>query len=136
MKYVLIRRTIFFVLCISSLQAAQSDILTTIKRDKSMVVSLTKEMPQSSKPTIIKAFATWCHYCSRMQPIFEQVEKEVGQKYTFAEFDIEKAPELTKQLAVQSLPTFIFIKNNKEVGREVGAMSAESLKKLITKYLG
>ncbi len=90
---------------------------------------------ESAKPIIIKAFATWCSHCAKMKPIFEALEKELGQKYMFAEFDVDKFPELTEQFNVVSLPTFIFIKNKKETGRTLGEMPESELKQNIEKYL-
>lgn len=56
-----------------------------------MVTQLTQNtIKESAKPIIIKAFATWCPHCAKMKPIFEQLEKELGQEYIFAEFDNDK----------------------------------------------
>lgn len=101
-----------------------------------MIIQFNQEvLEKSNKPVIIKSFATWCPHCTKMKPIYEELEKELGQKYIFAEFDVDKYQELTSQLKVSSLPTFIFIKNKKEMGRELGEMSKEDLKKFIQKYL-
>ena len=91
---------------------------------------------EQSKPIIIDAFASWCPHCARMKPIYAELENELGNNYIFAEFDVDKYPDLTAQLNVESLPTFIFIKNKKEVGRTLGEMSKEALKELIEKNLG
>ena len=102
-----------------------------------MVVALSQDIiEKSTKPIVIKAFASWCPHCAKMKPIFEQLAKELGQKYTFAEFDTDEAANFTKQFKIQFLPTFIFIKNKSEAGRETGEMSADDLKELIQKHLG
>lgn len=107
------------------------------KRSNSMATPLTQDLiATSSKPIIIKAFASWCPHCTKMKPIFEQLEKDLGTRYIFTEFDIDASPEFSKQFSIQSLPTFIFIKNHEEVAREVGSIPQENLKKLIVKYLG
>ncbi len=107
------------------------------KRSVQTGKTFTKDtIEKSTKPLIIAAFATWCPYCKRMQPILEQLEKELGQKYTFVEFDFDQSPELVVQFNIKSLPTFIFINNKREVGRELGSKSQENFKKLIVKYLG
>lgn len=101
-----------------------------------MIAQLTHDIiEQSTKPIIIKSFASWCPHCSTMKPIFEQLEKELGQKYTFTEFDVDKYPDLTQQFKIASLPTFIFIKNKNEVGRILGEMTQNELEKNIEKYL-
>ena len=102
-----------------------------------MVTQLTQNtIKESTKPLVIKAFASWCSHCAKMKPIFEQLEKELGQQYIFTEFDVDKDPEFTQQFNVTSLPTFIFIKNKAEVERTVGEMSESEFKATIEKYLG
>lgn len=101
-----------------------------------MAIQLTQDtIKQSTKPIIIKAFATWCSHCAAMKPIFERLENELGQKYIFAEFDIDAFPELTQHFNVTSLPTFIFIKNKAEAGRTVGEMTQNELEENIKKHL-
>lgn len=103
-----------------------------------MVVALSQDiLEKSTKPIVIKAFATWCPHCAKMKPLFDNLEKELGKKYIFAEFDVDESEELTKQFNVKSLPTFIFLKDkNEEAGRESGEMSQDELKELIEKHLG
>lgn len=101
-----------------------------------MIETLTTDLLQKSqKPTVIMAFARWCPHCAKMEPLFKHLDNELGTKYTFASFDVDQFPELTQQFEVVSLPTFIFIKNKKEVARVVGEMSEADLKKNIEKYL-
>jgi thioredoxin 1 len=91
---------------------------------------------EANKPMVIKAFATWCSHCAVMKPLFEQLSRELGDKYLFAEFDVDASPELTHQFNVASLPTFIFVKDKKEVGRITGEMAQADLKENIENYLG
>lgn len=90
----------------------------------------------TTKPIIIKAFATWCPHCKKMTPLVQELEKELGAHYTFAEFDVDKDQEFTTQFKIESLPTFIFIKNKHEVGRVIGEMTKDELKQSIEQYLG
>ena len=116
----------------------KKDILWQLvaKRNSAITKTLTKDIiEKSTKPIIMKASAAWCPQCVRMEPIFKELERTLGEKYTFLELDLSKSPELGAQYKVKSLPTFIFIKNRKEVGRELGAKSYDTLKKLIEKYL-
>jgi len=94
-----------------------------------MVIQLTPQISkQTDKRLIIKAYASWCGHCKVMKPLFEQLEKEVGSQYTFAEFDIDQSPELAEQLGINSIPVFIVMKNGKETGRELGEISYDKLK--------
>jgi thioredoxin 1 len=100
-----------------------------------MIRQLTDSMAPETRPMVIKAFATWCPHCTTMKPVFEELEKELGKEYVFAEFDIDVQKPLVQKWEVTSLPTFLFIKEGKEVGREIGAMPQETLKEKILTYL-
>lgn len=97
-----------------------------------MSIQYTQELSATStKPIIIMAFATWCPHCEKMKPIYKELEQELGNAYIFSEFDIDEFEDLTTQLNVESLPTFIFIKNKQEVTRALGEMPKDDLKNLI-----
>ena len=105
-----------------------------------MVIKLTEQnlenVTEGSRPVVINAFATWCPHCTQMKPIFEKLSKELSSKYVFAEFDTDKETQFTEKFDVTGLPTFIFLKNKKEVGRSMGEMPEEELKKAIEENLG
>jgi len=88
----------------------------------------------STKPVIIDVFAVWCGPCQYMAPIFEELSKELGDKYIFAKVNIDEERELGVKFNVSSIPTFLFIKNNKVIGRELGFMEKETVKTKIEEY--
>ena len=71
-----------------------------------------------------------------MAPIFEELEKELAGKYTFFKINVDEARELSIRYGVSSVPTFIFIKNGKVMGKETGYMSKDDLTEKIKSYLG
>lgn len=100
-----------------------------------MPAVLTKDiLEQTTKPIVIGAFASWCPHCAKMKPLFEQLEKELSDSL-FAQFDIDKDQAFTTQFGILSIPTFIVLKNNKEVARTMGAMPYEQLKEFVEKSL-
>ncbi len=94
------------------------------------------EIKNSDKPIIIDVYATWCGPCQYMAPVFEELSKEMGDKYKFAKLNIDEERDLAVKYNVSSIPTFIFIKNGEVVGREMGFMEKETLKSKIEKNLG
>jgi len=94
-----------------------------------------QEVNQSELPVIIDVFATWCGPCQMMVPIFEELEKEMSDKYKFAKINIDEERELAIEQNVSSIPTFVFVKDGKIVGKEMGYMDRESFKSKIESIL-
>lgn len=91
---------------------------------------------QESKPVIVDVYAVWCGPCQQVAPIFHELEKELGDKYTFAKLNVDEARELSIQLGITSVPTFLFFKGGALVGRETGYMSKEDFADLIQNNFG
>ena len=90
-----------------------------------------QEITKSTQPVVLDVFASWCGPCLQMAPIFEELAKEMSEKYKFAKLNIDEERDLAIQYNVSSIPTFIFIKNGEVVGRELGYMDKETLKSKI-----
>ena len=95
-----------------------------------------KEVTQSTKPVVMDVYATWCGPCQQMNPILDELEKKLGDKYKFVKLNVDDAREISIQYGVTSVPTFVFIKNNAMAGKETGYMNAEVLEEKITAALG
>ena len=94
------------------------------------------EIIESKKPVILDVYAPWCGPCQHVAPIFEELEKELSDKYKFAKINVDEARELSITYGVSSVPTFVFIKDNEVKGKETGYMSKDDLKTKIENYLG
>ena len=89
-----------------------------------------KEVMQESKPVVVDVYATWCGPCQQMEPIFEELEKEMTD-VKFAKLNVDEARDLSIKHGVISVPTFLFIKNGQVKGKETGYMSKDVLKEKI-----
>ena len=68
---------------------------------------------------VIDFYATWCGPCKLLAPIFEDVAKE-KTNVTFVKVDVDEALELAELFGISSIPTVVYIKNQKMVLRELG----------------
>lgn len=74
--------------------------------------------------------AVWCGPCRVMEPIIEELKKELDG-VEIVVIDVDEKPEEASKYGVMSIPTYIVLKDEKEVGRKIGVISKEELLKLI-----
>ena len=72
------------------------------------------------KTEVIDFWATWCGPCKLMNPILDEVEKE-NPDLTITRIDIDSDKDMVEQYNIQSVPTYIILKDGKEVDRVIGA---------------
>ncbi|HTM05610.1 MAG TPA: thioredoxin family protein [Patescibacteria group bacterium] len=106
-----------------------------------MAISISKanyqtEVIASKKPVIIDVFAVWCGPCQMMKPVFAALEKEYGHAYIFATLNVEEDRDLSTELGVTSIPSFLFFDKGKLLGKEVGVINTDVFKKLLISYFG
>ncbi|XP_050383829.1 thioredoxin H2 [Argentina anserina] len=86
-----------------------------------------KENP--SKLLVIDFSASWCGPCKMMEPVYH----DMASRFTdvdFAKIDVDELSEVSQQFGVQGMPTFVLLKNGKEVDRVVGAKKDELERKV------
>lgn len=76
---------------------------------------------------LVEFFATWCPHCRNMMPIVAQVEELMAGKARVVQLDIDKHPREAQETEVESVPTFIIMRDGKEMWRHTGEMEAEDL---------
>jgi thioredoxin 1 len=94
-----------------------------------------KEVKQSPLPVVIDIYATWCGPCKMMGPVFDELSKELEDKYKFVKINIDEERDLAIQYSVSSIPTFLFMKNGNLVAKETGYMSKDALRAKIDHHL-
>lgn len=73
--------------------------------------------------------ATWCPPCKAIAPVFEKVSKS-NPGISFLKIDVDLLGGVAQEFSVRSVPTFIFMNNQKEIAKFAGA-SEELLNKHI-----
>ena len=89
-----------------------------------------QEVMGARVPVLIDFWATWCGPCKMMGPVVDQIAEEMGTSAKVCKINIDEQRDLAIKYNVMSIPTFVLMKDGKEVNRLVGAMPKEELAKL------
>lgn len=75
---------------------------------------------------LLDFYADWCGPCVMMKPIFEELEQMFLDKVEFKKVDVEEEGAMAQQYGVMSIPTFVLLKDGKEVARRTGVVAKDT----------
>jgi thioredoxin 1 len=82
----------------------------------------------------IDFYADWCGPCVAMKPVLEELEKELAGKVEIKKIDVDEHQDEASKYGVMSIPTYLILKDGKEVDRFVGVTSKEAINNKISKH--
>lgn len=80
---------------------------------------------------LLDFYADWCGPCKVMDPLIHELSADWGEKVKITKIDVDQEQEKSSQFGVMSIPTYIVLKDGKEVERLVGAVPKLTLKSKI-----
>lgn len=80
------------------------------------------EVIKSDIPVMIDFYAEWCGPCRMMSPIVKEFANDYAGKVKIGKINVDEESDLAMRFGVQSIPSFIFIKDGKVIERITGAM--------------
>ncbi|KAJ3478879.1 hypothetical protein NLI96_g9451 [Meripilus lineatus] len=93
-----------------------------------------KEVIAKGNPVFIDFWATWCGPCRVISPIFEKLSDQFPNA-EFYKVDVDEQPDISQEVGVRAMPTFIAFKNGEKLGDLVGA-NPNGLTTLIQTHVG
>lgn len=85
----------------------------------------------SPKIKLVDYWAPWCGPCKMMDPILNEIEKEMAGTLEVVKINVDEQVEVSAKDNIMSIPTYVVIKNGQEVGRKIGFTPKADLIKLI-----
>jgi thioredoxin 1 len=82
------------------------------------------EAKSTGKIVVVDFTATWCGPCRLMAPIFTELSKKF-ENLIFLKVDVDEVQDVTAEWEVRAMPTFLFIKDGKQLDKIVGANKDE-----------
>lgn len=97
--------------------------------------SFSRLLKHEDLPVVVDFWAGWCAPCKAMAPIFEAITAATEPQARFVKVDTEKAPRLSQQFAIRSIPSFMIFKNGKQVAQQAGGMPAVDFQRWVNQHL-
>jgi len=85
--------------------------------------------------TLMDFNAPWCAPCRAQEPILEQLSTQYEGSAVIAAINVDENQDVAALLGIQSIPTMIIFKNNKEIQRFVGVQSEGTLSEVMDRLL-
>lgn len=84
---------------------------------------------------LLDFYADWCGPCKIMAPVFDEIEGDYEGKIEFKKVDVEADGDTASKYGIMSIPTFVLVKDDKEIDRKIGAMPKEMLKSWLDSHV-
>ena len=81
---------------------------------------------------LIKFEAPWCNQCKALKPTLEKVMKGFSD-VTLEIVDCDEHEDIAQKYNIRNLPTLVYLKDDKEIGRLFGAVPASKIVELLNK---
>lgn len=87
-----------------------------------------RDILNSSTPTLVDFYATWCGPCRAMAPVLDQLKKEYGSQIRVIKIDVDKNPAVANKFKIRGVPTLILFKEGDVIWRQSGGMDINTLR--------
>lgn len=94
-----------------------------------------KNIINSSQPTLVDFYASWCAPCKIQAPILKELAAENKGKARIIKIDVDNNKALAAKYQVQGVPTLILFKDGQAVWRQSGVATKQQLYDVINQNL-
>ncbi|KAM0825743.1 hypothetical protein ACQ4PT_069351 [Festuca glaucescens] len=83
-----------------------------------------EDASEVGKTLVVKFSAVWCGPCRIAAPVYAELSLKHSD-LVFVSVDVDELPELVTQFDIRATPTFIFLRDKKEIDKLVGGNQAD-----------
>ena len=85
-------------------------------------------------PVAVDFYADWCQPCKVLAPVLEKVIGEFKGGMLLAKIDVDKNPQVSGALRIQSMPTVVIFKDGQPVDGFQGAQPEKVVRELFSRH--
>lgn len=86
-------------------------------------------------PALVDFYADWCAPCRALTPTLVELAEQYAGEIIIYKVNVEKCPNVSQALNIQSIPALLFLKPNTEPKMAIGSLPKEELQKMIEESL-
>ena len=116
------------VFLVFQIPALAEDTVTDVEGSTEYVSTddFSTKVLEADLPVLVDFTATWCVPCREVDPIIDELAKEVEGKVKIFKLDIDNSPEVYQEYKVNGIPHILFFRDGVEEDR-IGGAQAKSI---------
>jgi thioredoxin 1 len=92
------------------------------------------EVIRSPLPVVVDFYADWCGPCRATEPVFRDLSERLAGRVKFAKVNVDEASVVTRSYGIHSIPTYLFLRQGHERGREVGPVDPVAFRAILKRH--
>jgi thioredoxin 1 len=93
-----------------------------------------QEVIKSQLPVVVDFYADWCGPCKTAEPVLLELSKSLIGRVKFAKVNVDDSDGVTRSFGIHSIPTYLFVDQGREKGREIGPVDAVEFRSILKRY--
>jgi thioredoxin 1 len=93
-----------------------------------------KEVLKSETPALVDFYADWCAPCRVTAPVLRDLSERLAGRVKFAKVNVDEAALVTRSYGIHSIPTYLFVRQGNERGREIGPVDPVSFRAILKRH--
>jgi thioredoxin 1 len=92
------------------------------------------EVIRSPLPVVVDFYADWCVPCRATEPVLRALSERLAGRVKFAKVNVDEAAWVTRSYGIHSIPTYLFLRQGHEKGREVGPVDPVEFRSILRRH--
>ncbi len=93
-----------------------------------------KNIINHNRPVLVDFYADWCQPCKQMQPLLNDLRKNLKDNIRIVKVNVDKNPSIASHYNVKNIPTLILFKSGEIQWTGEGIPGIYELTKIVKKH--